>query len=134
MRFPKRCFFVLEFYTITSALLVLSILLYFERNWMMIFVPVFLLMAIAFPRFENEHIVISENGIACEKSGRTIWFFPWEEIDSLQKTQRYRSKAVDIICKNPTYQSVDYYFQLGWKAKKALQKYQKCPMDTNSAK
>lgn len=93
-----------------------------------IFLAILFLGVAVFHSFlERKFITINENGIACQKGEKVLWQYKWAEIQKLKKSNRFRNPSVEIILKNQQepYGETDYYFQLGFKAKKAVKMY--CP-------
>lgn len=89
------------------------------------------------PKSYEEWITIDENGIACQKLGKQIWMYKWNEIVMLKKGTRFRWPSVEIITYdkygNPElYGLPDRYFLLGKKAKTAINTY--CPAELNKLK
>lgn len=80
------------------------------------------------PFWHNEYIVIDENGIVCQQSGKQIWGYAWNEIAELRRSKRFRLPAIEVITydkwgKPEEYALSNEYFQLCKAAKDALGKY-----------
>lgn len=109
--------------TIMSAVL-------FRFSGMWIFfcaVVVFIVAVIAEPIQNNELVTIDENGISCEKSGKQIWMYKWDEIAKLERSDRFRRPSMEIVTWDDPYQPArsDHYFELCKAAKEALKLYYK---------
>ena len=80
----------------------------------------------------NEYIKIDEIGISCQRSGKNLWEYKWEDISELRKGSRFRLPSIDIISfdrhgKPEQYAVCGHYFQLCKTAKKAIKQYYKPP-------
>ena len=90
-------------------------------------VVMFIVAVIADPIQNNELITIDENGISCEKSGKQIWMYKWDEIAKLERSNRFQRPSVEIVTWDDPYQPArsDHYFELCKPAKEALKQYYK---------
>lgn len=90
-------------------------------------VVMFIVAVIADPIQNNELITIDENGISCEKSGKQIWMYKWDEIAKLERSDRFQRPSVEIVTWDDLYQPArsDHYFELCKPAKEALKQYYK---------
>lgn len=111
----------------------LLILLFWDSNFLLCIVGALLVslcigLFFAAPAMYREMITISEAGITCQKYGKQLWSYGWEQIAELRKTNRFNMPSVEIILfdqsENPEpYGAADRYFQLGKEAKTAVRQY-----------
>lgn len=81
----------------------------------------------------REYIIVNEVGITCTKGKQVIWSHQWSEIERLQIGNRFRNPSVEIVCKSNScsqnrIERTNEYFQFSLIAKKALQRYCRCPL------
>ncbi len=107
------------------------------RLWLLLVCSTVLaLLAWSNPRSYNEFITIDEHGISCEKAGKQLWGYDWDSIVELRRSNRSRTKAIDVIVydkfgKPEPYALIGQYFLLGKAAKEAMKRYYK-PHTENS--
>lgn len=88
----------------------------------------FIILIALNPIIHNEFVTINDNGIACQKKGKLIWEYRWENIIKLKRSSRYRMPSIEIVTDNTTkeltpYDYSQHYFQLGRTAHKAIELY-----------
>ena len=97
---------------------------------------VFVVLTWANPKLHNEFVTIDEVGISCQKAGKQIWAYKWDEILALKKSSRYNWPSMEIVVPSPsiiwdTCRDIEHarcsgdYFQLCKTAKQALEKFYK---------
>ena len=129
MTFRRDCLSFYETQTVVLVVVVLSVFLCLivKTTVLLYFALAFLIALPVNSRLQNEYITIDETGIVCQKSGRTLWGHSWSEIAELRKCSRSRHLSIEIIVYSPgrtdPFQYSDEYFQLGWRAKKAIKQY-----------
>ena len=132
MKFRKSAIMFVQstaFY-ISTAMLYL-VMFVFVRLWpFLIFAAVMALLAWINPSSYNEFVTIDEHGISCEKAGKQLWDYDWDSIVELRKSNRSRTKAIDVIVydkfgKPEPYALPGQYFLLGKAAKEAIKRYYK---------
>lgn len=132
MRFRKDAmmFYQSTVYYIVTAILCLAVFV-FVRLWLFLVCAFVMALFAQFnPKFYNEFITINEYGISCERAGKLHWGYDWSKIVELRKSNRLRTKAIDVIVydkfgKPEPYALPDQYFLLGKTAKEAIKRYYK---------
>ena len=135
MRFRRRGILFLEGQIVFSVCVILSIILMiFEGKYLfpLLILSVFLLAVFElYFVFDEEYIVMNENGIACLKREKLCWAYQWSEIAELKIGNRFRNPSVDIVlnddCCKFNYEN-EIYFQFGPAAKRAVKNYCKSPI------
>lgn len=131
MYFLQHSIMTYESRIITFSLFVTSLILNLFADmhlWLMsIF---FFVIGLLFYFADNETIHINENGISCFTKRKILWTFNWNEIEELRKSKRQFYPTLEIVLKSemmyiaPKKKRVSgYYFQLGRKAKHAVELY-----------
>lgn len=85
--------------------------------------------------FDEEYIVMDENGITCLKRKQLCWAYQWPEIEELKIGNRFRAPSVDIVLKGDLYKpnhEGEPYFQFGPTAKKAVRRYCKISISSHT--
>ncbi|MGM9603125.1 MAG: hypothetical protein ACI3W5_16255 [Faecousia sp.] len=90
----------------------------------------FVVLVLVSPLLEKECITINEDGIKCHKLGTQLWAFKWNEIAGLRRSSRFLLSSIEVITysksgKPEPFGTYDHYFQLGKKARKAVNQYYK---------
>ena len=132
-------FYELQIIAIVIAVLCLAMIPFLEAELALLCALMFLIFVIIIfinPRIYNEYIIINEIGISCQKAGKQIWAYKWDEIVALQKGSRSRLPSMEIVVPSPcraldSCRDIEHarcsgdYFQLCKAAKKALEQYYK---------
>lgn len=113
----------------------ISMLLY-DIQFLPIFsMPLILLFVVLMMDHIQAHdiIVMNKDGIVCYKRKIPKWGYQWSEIKELQISSRFRNPSVEIVLKpdcdkSRTFDMHQHYFQLSFKAKKAIMQYYKWPI------
>lgn len=114
----------------------MCIILYNNELLSVLFLPAiaFLCSMILQCMINKETVSIDETGISCWKSDTLLWSHGWQDIKQLEIISLYHSPAIAIIlygdCSVNQHipKTVEYYYQLGYTAKKATNMYCKCPI------
>lgn len=96
--------------------------------WICFFsVIVFIIAIFEVPIQNNELITINENGIVCKKSEKQIWAYSWDEIDRLERSNRFCRPSIEIVTLDDPYQPArsNHFFELCRKAEEAMRLYYK---------
>ena len=98
-------------------------------------IPLILLFSVLIMDHIQTHDIITMNkdGIDCCKRKNPQWGYQWSEIKELQISSRFRNPSVEIVLKpdcdkSRTFDMHQHYFQLSFKAKKAIMQYYKWPI------
>lgn len=94
------------------------------------FAFLFIILIFVNCKLHSEFILIDETGILCQKSGKQLWKYAWEDIAELKKTSRFLMPSIDIIAYNQNrkpeqFAQINHYFQLNRVAKTAMKHYYK---------
>ena len=94
----------------------------------------FLLLLPINPVLHNEFITMDENGVSCQKAGKEIWGYRWDEIAELRRGSRFSLPSIEMIAysRNGTpepFAAPDHYFQLSKAARAAVSKYYRAKCD-----
>lgn len=88
----------------------------------------FVVLALANPRIHNAFVTIDDFGISCNKAGELIWEYEWDHIADLRRSNRFMLPSIEVIAyssygKPEQYSLHNHYFQLGRKARIAIEKH-----------
>ena len=116
--------FSLLIFMITSVIL----MVYLRQVQPALLIVSMIVLAVFVAQFclKKEYVTVNADGIACRKGEKLLWFYAWADMKELRIGNRFRNPSVEIIPKNDDGKTVyerQHYFQLGFTAKKALQKY-----------
>lgn len=113
----------------------ISMLLYDIKLLPIFSMPLILLFVVLMMDHIQAHdiIVMNKDGIVCYKRKIPKWGYQWSEIKELQISSRFRNPSVEIVLKpdcdkSRTFDMHQHYFQLSFKAKKAIMQYYKWPI------
>lgn len=135
MVFRKDALLYTEGQALGVVMALASVMMIIMAGWSFVIIlgfPVFLL--IMNPLLHNEFMKIDESGISCQKSGKEIWRYRWDEIAELRRGSRFRLPSVEIIAygRNGTpeqFAAPGHYFQRSKAARAAVNKYYKAKCD-----
>lgn len=119
-----------------SSILSLVMIPIFKSLSITICALILIVIAAVNPLSYNEFIQINKSGISCQKAGKQIWAYEWDDIVTLKKSRRYNMPSMEIVVSNKyrtlwPCQGIEnakysgHYFQLSRTAKKALELYYK---------
>lgn len=121
-------FYQSEFIYIVMATLCLAFIPLLGVGLSLLYMSPLIVLALVNSKLHNEFIIINEQGISCQKSGKQLWACNWDKIAELKKSSRFLMPAIEVIkydsCGNPEqFAMSNHYFQLGKTAKKAINQY-----------
>ena len=90
----------------------------------------FLFLAVLEFKIQSEFVTINEDGIICRRNGKPVWKYHWDEIVKLKRSARNRVPSMEIVIDDHANEVVPYdyslhYFELGRKAREAVEQYYK---------
>ena len=115
---------------IIMTILCLALIPVFEIVLSLLLAIFFILFLLANFKLHNQFITINENGISCERSGKNIWQYEWQDIVELRRSSRFLMPSIDVIVYHSngapeSFSRTNHYFMLGKTAKKAIKEYYK---------
>lgn len=121
-------FYQSELLFIVLAILSFSLISTLGLYMSLLYASPFVVLILVNFKLHNEYIVVNENGISCQKSGRQLWAYEWHDIAELRKSSRYLLPSIDIITFNKSgevaqFAPPNHYFQLGKAAREAIKRY-----------
>lgn len=92
----------------------------------------FLIFAVLEFKIRGEFVTINDAGICCNRNGKPVWKYRWDEIIKLKRCSCNRLPCMAIVIDSNSNEVVPYdyslhYFELGRKARKAVTQYYKQP-------
>ena len=131
MTFRKDGILFVQSLCLCGFMIIICIILSYFRE-ILIFALVgglgFFLIAVLEVVFPGEFVTIDEVGIRCTRKGEVQWEYTWDQVIKLKRGNLYNWPSVSIViddhANEPTpYDYALHYFQLGRKAREALEKY-----------
>lgn len=121
-------FYHSEIIYVVMVLLCLTLIPIYGIVLSLLFAFPFVILILVNPKLHNEFIVIQEKGISCQKAGKQLWEYSWENIAELRKSTRFRMPSLEIIAYNKygekeQFALPNHYFQLGKAARCSIKKY-----------
>ena len=123
-------FYQSEIYYILATLLCLA-LAPILGGYILFFLFPFLVLILVNPKLHNEFIAINEAGISCQRSGKQLWAYEWDNFAELKRSSRFLMPSIEVIVYNKhgepeQFARPNQYFQLGRTAREAIKRYRDC--------
>lgn len=94
----------------------------------LLFMLMFIVLALVTPLTYGDIIIMNEDGIICKRANKQMWVHQWEDVAALQRSSRYRLPSIEIVVYimhggQMQTELSGHYFQLSKTAKSAIKQY-----------